>query len=76
MLVVEHTAPGNGAQDQWKLTPGFTLNYGVRVNHIRAWYEDSGRIVVFDSALRAICHACASSAHGSCRGTMNTNTAA
>ena len=41
MLVVEHTAPGNGAQDQWKLTPGFTLNYGVRVNHIL----DDGRKV-------------------------------
>jgi hypothetical protein len=38
-------------QDQWKLTPRFTLNYGVRVNHIGAWYETSGRIVVFDPTL-------------------------
>jgi len=38
-------------QDQWKATPRFTLNYGVRVNHIGAWYEDSGKIVVFDPAL-------------------------
>jgi hypothetical protein len=38
-------------QDEWKLTPRFTLNYGVRVNHIGAWYETSGRIVVFDPAL-------------------------
>ena len=38
-------------QDQWKVTPRFTLNYGLRVNHIGAWYESSGRIVVFDPAL-------------------------
>lgn len=38
-------------QDQWKVKPRFTLNYGVRVNHIGAWYETSGRIVVFDPAL-------------------------
>ncbi len=35
-------------QDEWKVTPRFTLNGGVRVNHIGAWYEESGRIVVFD----------------------------
>ena len=38
-------------QDQWKFTPRFTFNYGLRVNHIGAWYEDSGKIVVFDPAL-------------------------
>jgi hypothetical protein len=38
-------------QDQWKATPRFSFNYGVRVNHIGAWYEDSGKIVVFDPAL-------------------------
>ncbi len=38
-------------QDQWKITPRFTLNYGVRVNHIGAWYESSGKIVVFNPAL-------------------------
>ncbi len=39
------------AQDQWKITPRFTLNYGARVNHIGAWYETSGRIVVFNPSL-------------------------
>jgi hypothetical protein len=39
------------AQDQWKVTPRFSLNYGVRVNHIGAWYEQNGRMVVFDPAL-------------------------
>jgi hypothetical protein len=38
-------------QDEWKITPRFTLNYGTRVNHIGAWYETSGRIVVFNPAL-------------------------
>ncbi len=38
-------------QDQWKIVPRFTLNYGARVNHIGAWYETSGRIVVFNPAL-------------------------
>jgi hypothetical protein len=38
-------------QDQWKFTPRFSFNYGLRVNHIGAWYEDSGKIVVFDPAL-------------------------
>lgn len=37
-------------QDQWKATPRFTFNYGVRVNHIGAWYEQNGRVVVFDPA--------------------------
>jgi hypothetical protein len=35
-------------QDQWKIDPRFTLNGGLRVNHIGAWYEENGRIVVFD----------------------------
>jgi hypothetical protein len=39
------------AQDQWKIKTRFTLNYGVRVNHIGAWYETAGRIVVFNPAL-------------------------
>jgi hypothetical protein len=38
-------------QDQWKIKTRFTLNYGLRVNHIGAWYETSGRIVVFNPAL-------------------------
>ena len=38
-------------QDQWKIKPRFNLNYGVRVNHIGAWYETSGKVVVFDPAL-------------------------
>jgi hypothetical protein len=36
------------AQDQWKVVPRFSLNYGVRVDHIGAWYEPGGRMVVFD----------------------------
>ncbi len=36
------------AQDQWKITPRFNLNFGLRVNHIGAWFEKNGRIVVFD----------------------------
>lgn len=36
------------AQDQWKVVPHFNLNFGVRVNHIGAWFEKNGRIVVFD----------------------------
>jgi hypothetical protein len=39
------------AQDQWKVTPRFTFNYGVRVNHIGSWFETSGRMVVFDPTL-------------------------
>jgi hypothetical protein len=38
-------------QDQWKVTPRFSLNYGVRVNHIGSWYETGGRMVVFDPSL-------------------------
>ncbi|MGD0214632.1 MAG: TonB-dependent receptor [Terriglobales bacterium] len=38
-------------QDQWRVVPRFTLNYGVRVNHIGSWFEPQGRMVVFDPAL-------------------------
>jgi hypothetical protein len=38
-------------QDQWQISPRLTFDYGVRVNHIGAWYETSGRIVVFNPAL-------------------------
>jgi hypothetical protein len=38
-------------EDQWKLAPRFTVNYGLRVNHIGSWYETGGRIAVFDPAL-------------------------
>jgi len=38
-------------QDQWKATPRVTLSGGLRVNHIGAWYEENGRIVVFDPSL-------------------------
>ncbi|MDE1155941.1 MAG: carboxypeptidase regulatory-like domain-containing protein [Acidobacteriaceae bacterium] len=38
-------------QDQWKVTQRFNLNYGVRVNHIGSWYEQNGRMVVFDPSL-------------------------
>jgi Carboxypeptidase regulatory-like domain len=38
-------------QDQWRIKPRLTVNYGIRVNHIGSWYEDGGRMVVFDPAL-------------------------
>jgi hypothetical protein len=38
-------------QDQWKVVPRLSVNFGVRVNHIGAWYEPTGRMVVFDPAL-------------------------
>jgi len=38
-------------EDQWKVLPRFTLNYGVRVNHIGAWFDPQGQMVVFDPAL-------------------------
>jgi hypothetical protein len=38
-------------QDQWRVVPRFTANYGIRVNHIGSWFETGGRMVVFDPAL-------------------------
>ncbi|MGA7566806.1 MAG: carboxypeptidase regulatory-like domain-containing protein [Terriglobales bacterium] len=38
-------------QDQWRVVPRFSFNYGVRVNHIGSWYDTGGRIVVFDPSL-------------------------
>jgi hypothetical protein len=38
-------------EDQWKVSPRFTLNYGVRVNHIGSWFDPQGQMVVFDPAL-------------------------
>jgi hypothetical protein len=38
-------------QDEWKVTPRLTVNFGVRVNHIGSWYEKNGKMVVFDPAL-------------------------
>ena len=35
-------------QDQWKVVPRLSVNFGVRANHIGAWYETAGRMVVFD----------------------------
>ena len=39
------------AQDQWKVVPRFSFNYGLRVNHIGSWYDPRGQMVVFDPAL-------------------------
>lgn len=37
------------AQDSWKVTPKFTLEYGMRFAHLGAWYNRDGNgIVVFD----------------------------
>jgi hypothetical protein len=38
-------------QDQWKVVPRRSVNFGVRVNHIGSWYETGGRMVVFDPSL-------------------------
>jgi len=38
-------------EDQWKVLPRFSFNYGVRVNHIGAWFDPQGQMVVFDPAL-------------------------
>jgi hypothetical protein len=38
-------------QDQWKVMPRLSLNFGVRVNHIGSWYETGGKMVVFDPSL-------------------------
>jgi hypothetical protein len=38
-------------EDQWKVGPRLSLNYGVRVDHVGAWYEKGGHMVVFDPAL-------------------------
>jgi hypothetical protein len=35
-------------QDQWKVVPRLSVNFGIRVDHIGAWYETAGRMVVFD----------------------------
>jgi hypothetical protein len=37
-------------QDTWKISPRFTLNYGLRVDHIGWWYDTSGLIAVFNPA--------------------------
>jgi len=36
------------AQDLYQARPKLTLNYGLRVNHIQRWYEQNGRVVIFD----------------------------
>ena len=38
------------AQDEWKIRPNFTLNYGMRYEFYSAVKEQSGRAVVFDAA--------------------------
>jgi hypothetical protein len=38
-------------EDQWKVVPRFSINYGVRVNHIGSWFDPQGQMVVFDPAL-------------------------
>ena len=38
-------------EDQWKVLPRFSLNYGVRVDHIGSWFDPQGQMVVFDPAL-------------------------
>jgi len=38
-------------EDHWKVAPRFSLNYGIRVNHIGSWFDPQGQMVVFDPAL-------------------------
>lgn len=38
-------------EDHWKVLPRFSVNYGVRVNHIGSWFSPQGQMVVFDPAL-------------------------
>jgi len=38
------------AQDTWKALSKLTLNYGLRVDHIGAWYDSKGRIAIFNPA--------------------------
>jgi len=38
-------------EDHWKVAPRFSLNYGLRVNHIGSWFDPQGQMVVFDPAL-------------------------
>jgi Carboxypeptidase regulatory-like domain len=38
-------------EDQWKVLPRLSVNYGVRVNHIGSWFDPQGQMVVFDPAL-------------------------
>ena len=37
------------AQDSWKMTPKFTLEYGMRFSHLGPWYNRDGNgLVIFD----------------------------
>ncbi|MGC2248194.1 MAG: hypothetical protein WA609_16425, partial [Terriglobales bacterium] len=38
-------------EDQWKVVPRLSVNFGVRVNHIGSWFNPQGQMVVFDPAL-------------------------
>jgi len=38
-------------EDQWKVVPRVSVNFGVRVNHIGSWFDPQGQMVVFDPAL-------------------------
>jgi len=38
------------AQDTWKASSRFTLNYGARLDHIAWWYDKNGNISVFNAA--------------------------
>ena len=35
-------------EDLYQARPRLTVNYGVRVDHIQRWYDQNGRVVIFD----------------------------
>ncbi len=41
-------------QDSWRVTPSFTLNYGVRWDRIEPWYEKYNQIATFEPGKQSV----------------------